>query len=73
MKRITLLLVMPLAAGQTTVNEGAIKRTWDASGATSTLPYRTGSGSPAGRHNCDQPDFQTEAPAGQNVWGCTAC
>jgi len=77
MKRIVLLLVMPLAVeAQTTINGGrVIKGTLDASGATSTLPYRTGSGSPAGRDNCGKPGeayFQTDALAGQNVWGCTA-
>jgi hypothetical protein len=77
MKRISLLLVIPLALGaQTMVNGGRIfKGTLDASGAASTLPYRTGAGSPAGRDTCGKPGetyFQTEAPAGQNVWGCTA-
>jgi hypothetical protein len=77
MKRIALLLVVPLAVeAQTTINGGrVIKGTLDASGATSTLPYRTGSGSPAGRDSCGKPGetyFQTDAPAGQNVWGCTA-
>jgi len=77
MKRISLLFVIPLALGaQTTINGGRIfKGTLDASGAASTLPYRTGTGGPVGRDTCGKPGetyFQTDAPAGQNVWGCTA-
>jgi hypothetical protein len=76
MKRTALLLVIPLAVNaQTTINGGRIyKGTLDASGAASTLPYRTGTGSPAGRDNCGKPGesyFQTDAAGGQNVWGCT--
>ena len=68
---------MPLAVeAQTTINGGRIfKGTLDASGAASTLPYRTGAGSPQGRDACSKAGetyFQTDPPAGQNVWACTA-
>src|SRR6516165_6837389 len=77
MKTISLLFLIPLALGaQTTINGGRVfKGTLDASGAASTLPYRTGLGIPVGRDTCGKPGetyFQTDASAGQNVWGCTA-
>jgi hypothetical protein len=77
MKRISLLFALPLALGaQTLINGGRVfKGTLDASGAASTLPHRTGTGSPVGRDSCGKPGetyFQTDAPAGQNVWGCMA-
>lgn len=76
MKTISLLLLVSLAlCAQTTINGGRIsKGTLDASGAASTLPYRTGTGIPVGRDNCGKPGetyFQTDAQAGENVWGCT--
>jgi hypothetical protein len=77
MKRLIPILWIPLIVhAQTTINGGRIfKGTLDASGATSTVPYRTGTGSPAGRDNCSKVGetyFQTDAIAGQNVWACVA-
>jgi hypothetical protein len=48
--------------------------TIDLHGSTKTLPNRSGTGSPNGRDNCatvGETYFQTDATAGQNVWGCT--
>jgi hypothetical protein len=75
MKRIFLLLTIASAlSAQTIINGSRIfKGTMDASGATRTLPNRTGSGSPSGRENCAQPGetyFQVDATAGQNLWAC---
>ncbi len=47
---------------------------WDASQAARTNNSRTGTGSPVGRDSClrvGESYFQTDAPAGQNVWYCT--
>ncbi|PWU04518.1 MAG: hypothetical protein C5B51_16565 [Terriglobia bacterium] len=77
MKEITILLCMSLTVlAQTTINGGRIfKGTLDASGASSTVPERTGTGSPTGRDTCGKTGevyFQTDAAAGQNLWACTA-
>jgi hypothetical protein len=78
MKRILLsLLAIPVAlCAQTTINGGrVIKGIWDASGSIRSLPNRTGTGSPSGRDNCNNPGetyFQTNATPGQNLWVCTA-
>ena len=48
---------------------------WVAAHAARTNNSRTGTGSPNGRDECDQPGesyFQTDATAGLNVWYCTA-
>ena len=78
MKKLIPLLSIPwvMVYAQTTINGGRIfKGILDASGATSTAPYRTGTGSPAARDSCGKAGesyFQTDAGAGQNVWVCTA-
>jgi hypothetical protein len=77
MKTSILLLTIPFALmAQTTINGGRIfKGRLDASGAASTVPYRTGTGSPAGRDSCGQPGeayFQVDAAAGTNLWVCTS-
>jgi hypothetical protein len=76
MKNISLLLAASFALrAQTTINGGRIfKGTLDASGAASTLPHRTGTGSPAGRDACARAGetyFQLGGTGGQNVWACT--
>jgi hypothetical protein len=48
--------------------------TVDAHGAAKTIPYRTGTGSPATRDACATPGevyFQTDAAAGSNTFACT--
>jgi hypothetical protein len=77
MKISILLLIVPFVlVAQTTINGGRIfKGRLDASSAASTVPYRTGTGSPAGRDNCAQPGeayFQVDAAAGTNLWVCTS-
>ena len=61
---------------QTTINgELVFTGSVDMSGTTSTLPYRTGAGSPVGRDSCVKPGevyFQSDATTGQNIWACTA-
>jgi hypothetical protein len=77
MKRDILILIVPfIAITQTTINgERVFVGKVDASGAISTLPYRTGAGSPSGRDNCGKAGeayFQADAAPGQNLWVCTA-
>src|ERR1700682_5247616 len=75
-KTISILLAVSFALrAQTTINGGRIfKGTLDASGAVSTLPHRTGTGSPAGRDACARAGetyFQLDGAGGQNLWACT--
>jgi len=66
---------MALAAatnGQTTINGGRqIRGVWDASGAASSKPARTGAGLPAACEVGEQ-YFRTDAAPGQNLHLCTA-
>ncbi len=65
-----------LLYSQTTINGGRVfKGTLDASGAASTLPHRTGLGSPSGRDSCAKAGetyLQIDGAAGTNIWVCTA-
>src|ERR1700682_2498147 len=75
-KTISILLAVSFALrAQTTINGGRIfKGTLDASGAVSTLPHRTGTGSPGGRDACvraGETYFQLDGTGGQNLWACT--
>jgi hypothetical protein len=64
--------VPALLAGQTVVNGGRqITGSWDAGGAASTRPAKTGTSLPATCAVGDQ-YFRTDAAAGQNLFLCTA-
>ncbi len=71
--RILALLSLPVAlSAQTLVNGGRqITGTWDAAGAASTRPAKTGSSLPASCAVGEQ-FFKTDATAGQNLYLCTA-
>ena len=75
-KNICLLLVPFALYAQTTINgELIFTGSSDASRANRTLPYRTGTGSPAGRDTClkvGETYFQSDAASSQNIWACTA-
>lgn len=73
---IKFILSICLAAGvlfaQTTINGGrTILGNWDASGASTTKPFKSGTSLPS---TCAVGEvfFDTDATAGQNVFGCTA-
>src|SRR4051794_26206225 len=69
---ITTLLVFAFTGyGQTQVDIRAQGRNFDFSGANSTKPLKTGTALPA-QCNMGEMFFKTDAPAGQNVYGCTA-
>src|SRR6478672_8577961 len=69
---ITTLLLCALSGyGQTQVDIRAQGRNFDFSGANSTKPLKTGTALPA-QCNTGEMFFKTDAPAGQNVYGCTA-
>jgi len=67
----TLLLCVFSGYGQTQVDIRAQGRNFDFSGANSTKPLKTGTALPA-QCNTGEMFFKTDAPAGQNVYGCTA-
>jgi len=78
MKKATiamLLLCCLCLRAQVVVNGGRVlKGRVDASGASATLPHRSGTGSPNARDNCTtvgETYFQTDATAGSNTWACT--
>ncbi len=65
-------LAPALLAGQTVVNGGRqITGSWDAGGASSTRPAKTGTSLPVACTVGDQ-YFKTDAAAGQNLFLCTA-
>ena len=64
-----------LAAAQIAVSPNGSKAPVDDHLAVSTVPHRTGTGSPNARDNCataGETYFQTDATAGANSWACTA-
>lgn len=73
MKLFILGILLALAASaQTTINGSRnILGAWDASGATSTKPVKSGTATPG---TCAVPEmfFETDATAGTNIWLCTA-
>src|SRR3954454_21836304 len=66
-----LLLCAFCGYSQTQVDIRAQGRNFDFSGANSTKPLKTGTALPA-QCNMGEMFFKTDAPAGQNVYGCTA-
>src|SRR5579883_2834469 len=76
MRGTSILIILGLglsqAGGQTVINGGRrIKGAWDASGALSTKPVKTGTALPA-TCSVGEEFFKTDAPAGQNQYGCTS-
>ncbi len=73
LRTLAVLSSLPLAlAAQTVVNGGRqITGTWDAAGAASTRPAKTGTSMPAACAIGEQ-FFKTDAAAGQNLFLCTA-
>ncbi len=72
MNLIAATALAAVANGQTTINGGRqIRGVWDASGAASSKPARTGAGLPA---TCEVGEqyFRTDAAPGQNLNLCTA-
>lgn len=73
MNLIIFVLLLALgASAQTTINGSrSILGAWDASGATSTKPLKSGTATPG---TCSVPEmyFETDATAGTNIWLCTA-
>jgi len=66
------LAAAALLPGQTTINGGrAVSGTWDASGASTTKPAKSGAVLPASCGVGEQ-FFKTDATAGQNLYLCTA-
>lgn len=68
---ILLLLGAFCGYGQTQVDIRAQGRNFDFSGANSTKPLKTGTALPA-QCNTGEMFFKTDAPAGQNIYGCIA-
>ena len=69
-----IILCLPVIGQQRATYDIGVKYRIDAGTAAITRPSRTGAGSPAGRDACSFPGetyFQTDAAAGQNIWGCT--
>jgi hypothetical protein len=70
----TLILVVlwaPMSYSQTQVDIRSQGRNFDLSGANSTKPLKTGTALPA-QCTTGEMFFKVDAPAGQNVYGCTA-